>query len=178
MKIVVTLISFVFFSFAKAQLVVDIADFAGNPSKYNGRYIVLRGVEVSKTSGSTLSLGGPRTTNATSPTSGLTPAGGAISGGTAVAPSTAQIATATINATGGNATTTISGTPSTSSRVSPCAPPRNWELLTVHIPNYQACFVIYSKMASNIPSGRKVNTDLTIFVDTNLMHRIARVKIN
>lgn len=176
MKYVLTFVCLLFTSITHAQLVVDMADFASNPSKYNGRYIVIRGVDVTKTTGSSLSLSGPRTTSATSPTAGLTPSGGAISSGTAIAPSTTQVASPTLSATGG--TTSIAGTPSPSSRNNPCVPPRNWELLTVHIPNYQGCFVLYSRMASNIPSGRKVNTDITIFVDTNLMHRIARVKIN
>jgi hypothetical protein len=33
-------------------------------------------------------------------------------------------------------------------------------------------------MAKSIIANREVNADITILVDTNLMHRITRVKVN
>lgn len=178
MKNILFLIAILSYQSAQAQLVVDIADFAANPSKYNGRTIVLRGVNISKTTGATMSLSGPRTTSSQTPTSGINPSGGAINGGTAIvtAPTSSQPVTISASATAPTVTPTTATT--TAVRASNCTPPRNWEILNVEIPNYSGCFTLYSNMAKTIPNGRKVNADITIFVDTNLMHRIARVKLN
>ena len=178
MKNLLFLITILIYQNAQAQLVVDVADFAANPSKYNGRTIVLRGVNITKTTGATMSLSGPRTTSSQTPTSGINPSGGSITGGTAIvsAPTSTQTVTLNASATAPSATPTTA----TTSTVRPgnCTPPRNWEILNVEIPNYTGCFTLYSNMAKTIPNGRKANADITIFVDTNLMHRIARVKLN
>ena len=178
MKNILFILAILIYQNAQAQLVVDVADFAANPSKYNGRTIVLRSVNITKTTGATMSLSGPRTTSSQTPTSGINPSGGAITGGTAIlaAPTSSQPVTLSASATATTATPTTAIT--TTVRTSNCTPPRNWEILTVEIPNYTGCFTLYSNMAKTIPNGRKANADITIFVDTNLMHRIARVKLN
>lgn len=178
MKNILFLIAILSYQSAQAQLVVDIADFAANPSKYNGRTIVLRGVNISKTTGATMSLSGPRTTSSQTPTSGINPSGGSIAGGTAIltAPTSSQPVTLSASATAPTATPAVAVTSSV--RHGNCTPPRNWEILNVEITNYTGCFTLYSNMAKTIPNGRKVNADITIFVDTNLMHRIARIKLN
>jgi len=175
MKNLLFLFAILIYQNSQAQLVVDLADFAANPSKYNGRTIVLRGVNITKTTGATMSLSGPRTTSSQTPTGGINPSGGAITGGTALVtpPTSTQPVTLGVSAT------TPSIVPvTTATRSSNCTPPRNWEILNVEIPNYNGCFTLYSNMAKTIPNGRKANADITIFVDTNLMHRIARVKLN
>ena len=178
MKNILFILAILIYQNAQAQLVVDVADFAANPSKYNGRTIVLRSVNITKTTGATMSLSGPRTTSSQTPTSGINQSGGAITGGTAIpaAPAASQPVTLSASATATTATPTTANT--TTVRASNCTPPRNWEILTVEIPNYTGCFTLYSNMAKTIPNGSKANADITIFVDTNLMHRIARVKLN
>ena len=178
MKYLLTLLTFLFSQFALAQLVVDVADFASNTSKYNGRTIVLRGVTISKTSANSLSLSGPQTTSAQTPTSGNNPSGGAIMAGSATLTAPSNPQPVTVNATSSSTGPSIASPTNASSRSPICTPPRNWEMLNVEIPNYTGCFTIYKNMAKSIVSGRKLNADITIFVDTNLMHRIARVKIN
>lgn len=175
MKQLILIVTFFSLQIASAQLVVDVADFASNPSKYNGRTIVLRGVNISKTTGSTMQLSGPKTTSSQSPTGSLNPSGGAITSGTALVTPTTTGQTLTLNA---GASQTAVATATTGVRVGNCTPPRNWQILNVEIPNYTGCFTIYNNMAKSIPNGRKANADITIFVDTNLMHRIARVKLN
>lgn len=181
MRYALIILALSLFSNSQAQLVVDLVDFASNPSRYNGRYIVLRGVFVTKTSGNTITLSGPRTLNPSSPTGALSPSAAPISAGSPTAPITisgpGQIATLNAATTAVQTPTAITTSP-TNSRPSPCAPPRNWESLNVEIPNYTGCFMLYSSMARTIPSGRRSNADITIFVDANLMHRIARVKLN
>jgi len=178
MKYILTILSVIFCQMCNAQLVVDLADFSANAAKYNGRTIVLRGVTISKSSGSSLSLSGPRTTSAQTPTSGNNPSGGAIMSGSATISTPTNSTPVTVSATGSNTSPAIASPSMSSSRNSICTPPRNWEMLNVEIPNYTGCFTIYKNMARTIVSGRKLNADITIFVDTNLMHRIARVKIN
>ncbi len=175
MKPLIFIIALFSLQIASAQLVVDVADFANNPSKFNGRTIVLRGVNVSKTTGSTLQLSGPKTTSSQSPTGSLNPSGGAITSGTAIVTPTTTGQTLTLNA---GASQTAVSTATTGVRAGNCTPPRNWEILIVEIPNYNGCFTIYNNMAKNIPNGRKVNADITIYVNTNFMNRIARVKLN
>ena len=80
MKNILFILAILIYQNAQAQLVVDVADFAANPSKYNGRTIVLRSVNITKTTGATMSLSGPRTTSSQTPTSGINPSGGAITG--------------------------------------------------------------------------------------------------
>ncbi len=163
-----------------AQLVVDLADFASNPSKFNGRHIVLRGVMVSKTTGSALSLSGPRTISGTTPTAGPSSSANNSNSNPSLNPISGTPQAVTINANTAPQTATVTSTTAVSgaNRSATCTPPRNWELLTVEIPNYTGCFALYSNMAKTLPNNRKLNADITIFVDTNLMHRIARVKIN
>lgn len=175
MKPLIFIIAFFSLQMANAQLVVDVADFANNPSKFNGRTIVLRGVNVSKTTGSTMQLTGPKTTSSQSPTGSTNPSGGAITSGTALVTPTTTGQTLTLNA---GASQPAVATTTTSVRAGNCTPPRNWQILDVEIPNYKGCFTLYNNMAKSIPNGRTANADITIFVDTNLMHRIARVKLN
>jgi hypothetical protein len=176
MKYVYLALSFLILGNSNAQLVVDMATFASNPSRYNGKHIVIRGVNISKPSSSSLSLSGPRTTSNTSPTGGPTTATGGVATGTAIP--TTQTQPGSINIATGSTHTTLSGTATTSSRVTPCNPPTNWEILNVEIPNYNACYTIYNQMASTIPSGRTLNADITLFVNTRLLHRVVRVKLN
>ena len=160
---------------SRAQLVVDIATFANNPSRYNGKHIILRGVNISKNSTTSLSLSGPTTTPGTSPT-GSPSSGGGISSGNAV-PSI-QNQPGTLSISSGTGSSSVSGTASSSSRVQGCTPPSNWEILHVDIPNYSSCYTIYNQMARTLPVGRTVNADITIQVNTRLMHRVVRVKLN
>jgi len=179
MRYALLILAFTVFSNSQAQLVVDLVDFASNPSKYNGRYIVLRGVFVTKTTGNTIALSGPRTVNPSSPTGALSPSATTINAGSPTAPtiSSGAGAVATLNpATAPTPAATPTAT--TAPRATPCTPPRNWEALTVEIPNYTGCFMLYNSMARTLPNGRRANADITIFVDTNVMHRIARVKLN
>lgn len=157
-----------------AQLVVNADDFARNPSRYNGRQIVIRNVSVTKGS-SSIQLSGPQTLSGNSPQASLS--SNAPSSSTQIqtsnTPTTVQL-TAN-NAPSGIVTNPTSTVPTSNSR---CTPPKNWESITVDIPNYSGCFVMYTRMAKTIPTGRELNADLTFFVDTNLMHRITRIKIN
>lgn len=180
MRYALIVLAFSLFSNSQAQLVVDLVDFASNPSKYNGRYIVLRGVFVTKTTGNTITLSGPRTINSSSPTGAVISSTTNINAGSPTAPiaSNGQGQVATRNAATAAQTPTAAATATTSPRPSPCTPPRNWEALNVEIPNYTGCFMLYSNMARTIPNGRRANADITIFVDVNVMHRIARVKLN
>lgn len=157
-----------------AQLVVSQEDFAGNPSQYNGRQIVIRNVSITKSSG-TVTLSGPRTISGNSPTASVN-----TSTSTALIPSgsTPQSVSVSPSSGPGNTNTVPAPTTTTPTRVNTCTPPRNWEKLNVDIPNYDGCFVIYSRMAKSIIANREVKADITLLVDTNLMHRITRVKVN
>ncbi|MGC6413443.1 MAG: hypothetical protein ACON5K_01945 [Bacteroidia bacterium] len=147
------------FNFAKAQLIVSATEFARNPALYNGRTIILTGVEVN--------INNPANTANASIGSVATPVAtltGPVSV-SPVAPTRPQI--------GG--TTTPTGTTTAIQR---CNPPKGWLITDVELPNnLQQCFVIYDKMATTLPT-QKFNADLTLRVDTRLMHRITRVKVN
>ena len=156
-----------------AQLVVSQEDFAGNPSQYNGRQIVIRNVSITKNSG-IVKLSGPRTISGNSPTASVN-----TSTSTALIPSgnTPQSVSVSPSSGPGNTNTVPAPTTTTPTRVNTFTPPRNWEKLNVDIPNYDGCFVIYSRMAKSIIANREVKADITLLVDTNLMHRITRVKV-
>jgi hypothetical protein len=157
-----------------AQLVVSAEDFARNPSRYNGRQIVIRNVPISKNSGR-IQLNGPRALSGTSPTASSV----SSSSSTAVVPSGNTPQSVSINPSSGPGNTNTAPAPTTvTTRVNTCTPPRNWEKINVNIPNYDGCFVMYSRMARTIVANRQVNADITFLVDTRLMHRITRVKIN
>jgi hypothetical protein len=143
--------SFAFFKMSNAQMVVDATDFYNNPSKYNGRTIVLKDIIVHKATaaGTTItpagvgSPGAPVSTGVTTPSS--------VTGGTPTAP----VAPATR-----------------------CNPPRNFEVLEVVFPNGQTkgCFVILSKMANPIPSGKDVVATITFKADTRLLNKVTMIK--
>lgn len=156
-----------------AQLVISQEDFAGNPSQYNGRQIVIRNVSITKNSG-IVKLSGPRTISGNSPTASVN-----TSTSTALIPSgnTPQSVSVSPSSGPGNTNTVPAPTTTTPTRVNTFTPPRNWEKLNVDIPNYDGCFVIYSRMAKSIIANREVKADITLLVDTNLMHRITRVKV-
>ena len=156
-----------------AQLVVNADDFARNPSRYNGRQIVIRNVSVNKGS-SSIQLSGPHTLSGNSPQA--IPSRSAPSRSTQIQTSNTPT---TVQLNANTSSTGISINPSTTSPTSNsrCTPPKNWEIITVEIPNYNGCFVMYTRMAKTIPAGRKLTADLTFFVDTNLMNRITRVKL-
>jgi hypothetical protein len=177
MRYALIILAFSIFSNSQAQLVVDLVDFASNPSKYNGRYIVLRGVFITKTTGNTIALSGPRTLNPTSPTGGLSPTT-TVNAGSPTNPTISSGPGQVVTLNAATVPQTPTATTTTSTRPSPCTPPRNWEALTVEIPNYTGCFMLYNSMARTLPNGRRANADITIFVDVNVMHRIARVKLN
>jgi hypothetical protein len=143
--------SFAFFKMSNAQMVVDATDFYNNPSKYNGRTIVLKDIIVHK---------------ATAPGTTITPAG-VGSPGTPVSTGV----TTPSSVTGGAPTTPAA--PATR-----CNPPRNFEVLEVVFPNGQTkgCFVILSKMANPIPSGKDVVATITFKADTRLLNKVTMIK--
>lgn len=144
--------SFAFFCVANAQMVVDATDFYNNPSKYNGRTIVLKDVIVHKAApaGTTIT---PAGTGA--PGSPVAPGGSA---GGVVTPSSVA-----------------GGAPGAATR---CNPPRNFEVLEVVFPNGQTkgCFVILSKMANPIPSNKDVVATITFKADTRLLNKVTMIK--
>lgn len=152
MKKIISLLicSFAFFKMSNAQMVVDATDFYNNPSKYNGRTIVLKDIIVHKTSsaGTTITPAGvgapgtPLSTGVTTPS--------AVAGGV-----------------------TISAAPATR-----CNPPKNFEVLEVVFPNglTKGCFVILSKMANPIPSGKDVVATITFKADTRLINKVTMIK--
>ena len=144
------------FNFAQAQLIVSATEFARNPALYNGRTIILTGVEVT--------INNPSNT-ANVATGAIAPAIATMSGPVTispVAPTRPQI--------GGSTTPTTA--------VQRCNPPNGWYTTDVELPNgLKQCFVIYDKMANALPPTT-FNADLTLRVDTRLMHRITRVKVN
>jgi hypothetical protein len=142
--------SFAFFNMSSAQMVVDATDFYNNPSKYNGRTIVLKDIIVHKTSsaGTTITpagVGAPGTPVSTGVTTPSAVTGGAT---TPAAPATR------------------------------CNPPRNFEVLEVVFPNglTKGCFVILSKMANPIPSGKDVIATITFKADTRLLNKVTMIK--
>jgi len=147
--------SLAFFSIANAQMVVDATDFFNNPSKYNGRTIVLKDIIVHKD----VSVG-----------TAITPAGVGASG-SPVAPggSTGGVTTPSSISGGG------AGATAPAMR---CIAPRNFEVLEVVFPNGQTkgCFIILSKMASPIPVGKDVVSTITFKADTRLMNKITMIK--
>lgn len=148
--------SFAFFSIANAQMVVDATDFFNNPSKYNGRTIVLKDVIVHKDApiGTSITPAGVGTTG-----SPVSPGG--TSGGVTTPSSVAG------------------GAPgSTTAPAMRCNPPRNFEVLEVVFPNGQTkgCFVILSKMANPIPSNKDVLATITFKADTRLLNKVTMIK--
>ncbi len=148
--------SFAFFSVSNAQMVVDATDFYNNPAKYNGRTIVLKDIIVHKA--------GPVGT-------AITPAGvGAPGSPVAPAGTTGGVATPS-SVTGGTPGAPVA--PATR-----CNPPRNFEVLEVVFPHGQTkgCFVILSKMANPIPSGKDVLATITFKADTRLLNKVTMIK--
>lgn len=148
--------SFAFFSIANAQMVVDATDFYNNPSKYNGRTIVLKDVIVHKAA--------PVGTT-------ITPAGTGAPG-SPVAPGGATGGVVTPSSVAGGAPGAATA-PATR-----CNPPRNFEVLEVVFPNGQTkgCFVILSKMANPIPSNKDVVATITFKADTRLLNKVTMIK--
>jgi hypothetical protein len=155
-----------------AQLVVSQEDFASNPSQYNGRKIVLRNVSITKNSGN-VKLRGPRTISGNSPTASITTSSSIALIASGSAPQSVSVSP---SSGPGNTNTVPAPVTTTPTRANTCIPPRNWEKLNVDLPNYDGCFMIYSRMAKSIIANREVKADITFLVDTNLMHRITRVK--
>ena len=155
-----------------AQLVVSQEDFASNPSQYNGRQIVIRNVYITKNA-STVKLNGPRTISGNAPTASVT-----TSTSIALIPTGSTPQSVTVSPSGGPGNTNTVPAPATitPTRSKTCIPPRNWEKINVDLPNYEGCFMIYSRMAKSIIANRKVKAAITFLVDTNLMHRITRIK--
>ena len=153
--------SFAFLSAANAQMVVDANDFFNNPSKYNGRTIVIKDITVRKAAplGASITPSGT-----TAPGSPVGPAGSPTGG--LITPS---------GVTGGS--TPGSSTPSAPAAMR-CNPPRNFEQLEVIFPNAQSkgCFVILSKMASPIPNNKDVIATITFKADTRLLNKITMIK--
>lgn len=149
------------FNFAQAQLIVSATEFARNPALYNGRTIILTGVEVT--------INNP-TNTANVAVGSVAPAIATMTGPVSVSP----VAPTRPQTQVGGTTTTTGTTPS----VQRCNPPNGWYTTDVELPNgLKQCFVIYDKMANTLPP-QKFNADLTLRVDTRLMHRITRVKVN
>lgn len=143
---------------SKAQVVVDVNDFVSNPSKFNGKTIVLQGVIAKRslsnsgTSGVTPSVGltNPSTGNPTNPSS-----------------SVRNQPPANNTATNANANPMVR-----------CSAPKNWERLEVQLPNnYDGCFVIFNKMANTVPMNKDVRMDISVKVDTRFMHRVTKIKV-
>lgn len=152
--------AFAIFSASNAQMVVDANDFYNNPSKYNGRTIVIRDITVRKASavGATItpsaaSGAGTPVGPAGSPTSGIVTPSGVTGGGTPTSPTP----------------------PAPAIR---CNPPRNFEQLEVVFPNGQTkgCFVILSKMAAPIPTNKDVVATITFKADTRLLNKVTMIK--
>jgi hypothetical protein len=160
MKKIITLsILFIsYISISKAQVIVDVNDFVNNPSKYNGKTIVLQGVIAKRT-----------INNGTA--SGTTPTATITNPGTVNSP--------TPNTTGRNQVPNTSN-PSggTTAPIVRCSAPKNWERLEVQLPNnYDGCFVIFNKMSNTLPVNKDVRMDISVKVDTRFMHRVTKIKV-
>ena len=71
------------------------------------------------------------------------------------------------------------GTPgSASGNVTKCSAPRNYEMLEVFFPNgkTKGCFVILSKVANPIPTGKDVIATITFKADSRAMNKISMIK--
>ena len=148
------------FNFAQAQLIVSATEFARNPALYNGRTIILTGVEV--------------TIN--NPSNTATVAAGSIAPG--IATMTGPVSISPVAPTRPQIGGSNNPTTATNTAVQRCNSPKGWYTTEVELPNgLKQCFVIYDKMANTLPP-QKFNADLTLRVDTRLMHRITRVKVN
>jgi len=142
----------------RAQVIVDVNDFVNNPSKFNGKTIVLQGVIAKRSSNNS---GAANVTPATVLT---TP--GAVNPPT---PSTTVRSQPNANNAGTNAN---------AAPVVRCSAPKNWERLEVQLPNnYDGCFVIFNKMANTVPMNKDVRMDITVKVDTRFMHRVTKIKV-
>lgn len=150
---------FGFFAVGKSQLVVDATDFANNPSRYNGKTIVIRGVTARKITsnsgtavvqGATQAIAAPGTNGTTinnAPTRPIVSAGTPGSG----VPTPAPLR---------------------------CSAPKNWTSLDLDFPvDYEGCFVIYNRMANTLPNAQDFRVDITFKVDSRSMHRVTRVKL-
>ncbi len=150
---------FGFFAVGKSQLVVDATDFANNPSRYNGKTIVIRGVTARKITsnsgtavvqGATQAVAAPGTTGTNN-----TPTRPIVSGGTPA-----------------------SGTPTPTPAPLRCSAPKNWTSLDLDFPvDYEGCFIIYNRMANTLPNGQDFRIDITFKADSRSMHRVTRVKL-
>lgn len=159
MKKIIFLNLFLFISFAlNAQIVVDANDFVNNPSKFNGKTIVLQGVIAKRPSSNSGAANVAPATALTTP--------GAVNPPTP--PSTVRNQPNANNA----------GTNANASPVVRCSAPKNWERLEVQLPNdYDGCFVIFNKMANTIPMNKDVRMNITVKVDTRFMHRVTKIKV-
>lgn len=161
MKKNIFLILFLFSSITaiKAQIVVDANDFVNNPSKFNGKTIVLQGVIAQR------STNNSNATTVTPATSLTTP--GAVNPPT---PSSNNRNSSTPTNPAANSNPTAP--------VVRCSAPKNWERLEVQLPNnYDGCFVIFNKMANTVPMNKDVRMDITVKVDTRFMHRVTKIKV-
>lgn len=161
MKKIITLsILFIsFFTISKAQMIVDVNDFVNNPSKFNGKTIILQGV-IAK-----------RTLNNSNP-SGTASAAALSNPGSANSP--------VPNTTGRNQATpgTTTGTSTQAAPVVRCSAPKNWERLEIQLPNnYDGCFVIFNKMSNTLPVNKDIRMDISVKVDTRFMHRVTKIKV-
>jgi len=142
---------------SKAQVVVDVNDFVNNPSKFNGKTIVLQGVIAKRSSSN-------------SSTSGVTPSVTLTNPGTG---NPTNPSSSVRNQPPVNNTTNANANP-----IVRCSAPKNWERLDVHLPNnYDGCFVIFNKMANTIPMNKDVRMDISVKVDTRFMHRVTKIKV-
>ncbi len=152
---------FGFFAAGKSQLVVDATDFANNPSRYNGKTIIVRGVtarKITANSGNTVVQGATQAVAA--------PGAGGSSNNTPTKP--------TVNS--GNPTTTQTTTPTPAPLR--CSAPKNWTSLDLDFPvDYEGCFIIFNRMANTLPNGQDFRVDITFKADTRTMHRVTRVKL-
>jgi hypothetical protein len=159
MKKIITLsILFIsYISISKAQVIVDVNDFVNNPSKFNGKTIVLQGVIAKRT----INNG---TTSATTPTATITNPGT----GNSPTPTTVR----------NQAPNTTSPSGGTTAPIVRCSAPKNWERLEVQLPNnYDGCFVIFNKMSNTLPVNKDVRMDISVKVDTRFMHRVTKIKV-
>lgn len=154
---------FGFFAVGKSQLVVDATDFANNPSRYNGKTIVIRGVTARKI---TSNSGTAVVQSATQPV-----AAPGTNGTTIHNTPTRPIV---------SAGTPASGVPTPTPTPAPlrCSAPKNWTSLDLDFPiDYEGCFIIYNRMANTLPNGQDFRIDITFKVDSRTMHRVTRVKL-
>ncbi len=143
---------------AQAQVIVDVNDFVNNPSKFNGKTIVLQGVIAKRSTSNSA-------TSNVAPATVLTTPG-------AVNPPTPS---STVR---NQPNTNNAGTNANAAPVVRCSAPKNWERLEVQLPNnYDGCFVIFNKMANTLPMNKDVRMDITVKVDTRFMHRVTKIKV-